>query len=300
MKVTSMESHQSDELTVRRYLLGRLDTSSGTTERLEERILVDSDLAEMVGVIEDEIIEEYLDDALDATDRDAVDQHFLRPRERREKLRLARLVNKSLDSQTTGQAEGEKTLYQGRNMTPSPLVWRPGIRVWAQASACVLLVLALAFAFKEQQDKQIARVQNAQQLATERARSGQLEREVEELRQLKQPSTVFLNLVEPGLLRGQASVTTVQLGSGVKKIHAEIPLRSAPPSSVDVRLENSTGKTIWTKTVLPFRLGADGLLILDVPAENIGPGDYSFVVPQKSGDGIVRFAFRVEKPNKSE
>ncbi len=87
-----MNSSLPDRRVIREYLLGRLDEQEELESNLSEEILFSDELSEMVESIEDEIIEEYLDGALDSADKNAVDEYFLRPPERKEKLRFARLL----------------------------------------------------------------------------------------------------------------------------------------------------------------------------------------------------------------
>jgi hypothetical protein len=311
-----MRTSQSEELALRQYLLGQFNAPTEIAERLEERIFMDRDFAELASVIEDEIIEDYLEGTLNPGERDAVEQHFLRPPERQEKLRLARLVSRSLASSMRNRTSdvAGTTLYQ-ISKAPSSILWRSSIRLWAELAACVLLVLSLTYAFKAHQEIEISRAQNSQQLGIERDRSGQLERQIQDLRHVAQPATVILSLLRPGIQRSAplptqqissgtllgiaAKVPTIQIGSGTQNIHVEIVLQSAPPGLVDVRLENAAGKTIRSTSGIPiFRSKESGVLILDVPAQSIESGDYRFVVTQPGG-GIassLSFSFNVSRP----
>src|SRR5215475_5768152 len=91
-----MGDYRSEDTMIREYLLGRLDNAPEVAERLAERMLTETELSELVDVIEDEIIEEYLEGQLEPADRQAIEKHFLRPPERREKLRLARILHRGL------------------------------------------------------------------------------------------------------------------------------------------------------------------------------------------------------------
>ena len=84
-----MNDHFPAENTIRDYLLGRLDDQADLEQSWSEWILVDDELSETVSVIEDEIIEDYLDGRLDAASKRDVEQHFLRPPARQEKLKIA-------------------------------------------------------------------------------------------------------------------------------------------------------------------------------------------------------------------
>lgn len=290
-----METRQSEELTLRQYLLGRLDAPPEITERLEERILIDKDFAELAGVIEDEIIEDYLDNALDPEDRGAVEKHFLRPPERQEKLRLARLVNRSLENMPANAASATEGVFPVLQVSkpPSP-VWRPSMRMWAELAACLLLAFSLVYAFKAHQELQETRVRSGQQLNAERGRSVQLERQLQDLRKVAEPTTVMLSLLQPGIRRGDDPVPTVQIGSETQLIHLQIALPSSPAGLVDVRLESAAGKRIWTAYGLaPVHADEPAILTLDVPAPGIKPGDYRFVVRQPNRADAVVYTFSV-------
>jgi hypothetical protein len=290
-----METRQSEELTLRQYLLGRLDASAEITERLEERILIDGDFAELAGVIEDEIIEDYLENALDPEDRGAVEKHFLRPPERWEKLRLARIVNRTLESGVRNAKPVDISSRAQHKDSASSWRW-PSMRVWVEIGACALMALTFAYAFKTRREIQVARAQDGQQLAAERGRFIQLERQLQDLRKVAAPTTVMLSLLQPGIRRGDGHIPTLQIGSGTERIHVEIALQSVPAVPVDVRLEDDDGKAIWTASrQFPFRSPGAALLILELPAQGIEPGDHRFVIAQAKGVNVT-YAFSVSKP----
>ena len=87
-----MNSDLPDRGLVREYLLGRLDDKKELEEQLSHDICVNDELSEMVESVEEEIIEDVLDGTLGPADKNAVDGYFLRPPERKEKLRFARLL----------------------------------------------------------------------------------------------------------------------------------------------------------------------------------------------------------------
>lgn len=294
-----MENRQPEELTLRQYLLGRLDPAAETTERLEERILMDNDLAELLGVLEDEIIEDYLEGVLDREEREAVEKHFLRPRERQKKLKLARVINRTLESSVRERSAIDPAAAALQQMSKAFSFgwWSPKKRIWVELAACLLLVLAGTYAFKARREIEAIRSETGRQLAAQRDRSKELERQLQDLRQLTQPATVILTLLHPGVPRGDVPVPTLQLGSGTQRIHVEVAVPAAPPGTVDVRLENTAGTTVWTASRQPlFWSGDSALLILDVPAQGLQAEDYRLVVgPPTGAGGGVAYAFRVSK-----
>src|SRR6516225_677122 len=93
-----MNGSLSTEHAIRQYLLGKLNDQDGLEDSLSLQILTDDELSEIADVIEDEIIEDYLDGTLSATDKKAVEEYFLSPVERKEKLRFAKLLRDHLAS----------------------------------------------------------------------------------------------------------------------------------------------------------------------------------------------------------
>src|SRR5436853_4471042 len=83
---------------IRLYLLGLLDGQTDVEENLSNDIFFNDEMMDIVDSVEDEIIEGYLDGSLDSSDRQAVESYFLRPAERVEKLRFAKLLRRYLDT----------------------------------------------------------------------------------------------------------------------------------------------------------------------------------------------------------
>ncbi|MCU1304986.1 MAG: hypothetical protein JWQ87_5270 [Candidatus Sulfotelmatobacter sp.] len=88
----SMDAH--DKKTVREYLLGYLPEERSTT--IDERLFVSEHFLAMIEQVEDEIIDEYLEESLSAADKLAVEEHFLQPAERRDKLRFAGMLRSQI------------------------------------------------------------------------------------------------------------------------------------------------------------------------------------------------------------
>ena len=96
---------------IREYLLGRLDSDSELVESIDDQILTDPKFSMSVDVVEDEIIEEYLEGSLSSEDKRAVEKLFLRPPERQHKLKTARLISRYFEAQTPKQPAPARSLY---------------------------------------------------------------------------------------------------------------------------------------------------------------------------------------------
>src|SRR6185369_10039721 len=101
---------------IREYLLGRLDSDVELVDSIDEQTLTDPEFSMSVDVIEDEIIEEYLEGSLNLEDKRAVERHFLRPPERQLKLKTARLFSRYLESEprkvATEQSASARNLFK--------------------------------------------------------------------------------------------------------------------------------------------------------------------------------------------
>ncbi|MFN2393311.1 MAG: CHAT domain-containing protein [Pyrinomonadaceae bacterium] len=84
-----MNNSPEDQDSIRKHLLGNL-TDKVKMRRIEEKILLDDQFVEDLSVTEDELMDEYLDDTLTASEREQFLQFFLISPERKEKLRLIR------------------------------------------------------------------------------------------------------------------------------------------------------------------------------------------------------------------
>ncbi len=280
-----MDSHQSDEITIRQYLLNRLDAPPEFLERLDQRMLMDDEFSEMVDIIEDEIIEEYLEGTMEPSDREAVNRHFLRPPQRKEKLRTARLLQRHLE--TAPAAVSTK-------LTPA-VHWWSHSRTWAEAAACVLLIASVTYMAVLQRGSRSEIAQSGRELTKERGNSAALAQELQLERGLRQPSMVMLSLLQPGRRSPGEPAPELAVGVAVRRIHVEIALPGASPAARDIRLEAASGKIIWRQAdEPPYISKGASMLILDIPAAILEPGDYQFVVTRHVGTAeTVLYPFHV-------
>ena len=77
---------------LRLYLLGRLDDR--TAEALEKQFLLQDEIFEELLAAEEDLIEDYLAEALTAEDRGALEKHFLSTPERLDQLRFGRDIRR--------------------------------------------------------------------------------------------------------------------------------------------------------------------------------------------------------------
>lgn len=139
-----MRDISEDKGRVRRYLLGEL--SEAEQQQVEELFLTNPEYGENVLIIENELIEDYLEDALTEAELIGFEQHFLLTPQQIRKLRIAKSLKKYAANQADTRhppADEETSLPRnGQRRTTSWLNWRRPLVVLPIAAA-LLLVLTL-------------------------------------------------------------------------------------------------------------------------------------------------------------
>lgn len=115
---------KSDEKAViRKYLLGNLSDEIKRRE-IEKRSLADDSFDEELSIAEDELIEDYLDEALSADERERFTRFFLLSRQRREKLELIqnlrKYARKSVPQPAVQPSEEKKRFFGWQRLFSSP------------------------------------------------------------------------------------------------------------------------------------------------------------------------------------
>jgi hypothetical protein len=280
---------------IREYLLGRLDSDTELVESIDEKILMDPEFSISVDVIEDEIIEEYLEGSLDPEDRRAVERHFLRPPERQHKLKTARLMSRYLE----GESQKGTTEQPAPKHRPFKVVrvgWAlPSFRTCAEIAASGVFVISILTLLNQRRELDTAIKQAGEQLSQERQRSAASNQQLQNALQSLQPAVAMLNLVRPGLQRGEAQLPEVKVTSGTRLVYVEVALPSAAPGSSRVELQHA-GKMIWSRDgVDAMAVPGGAILRLDIPADVLNQGTSELVV-KPTGDGAISYWFSVLKP----
>jgi RNA polymerase sigma-70 factor, ECF subfamily len=115
-----MTDHEQlrDEQKYRRYLLGQC--SPQESDDVEQAIVVESDVSDLVGVIEDELTEDYVKGDLNDGDRISFERQFLSNPEGRRKIRLSAVLLNRLDvAEKLNARHTEATLASQTQSIPS-------------------------------------------------------------------------------------------------------------------------------------------------------------------------------------
>lgn len=295
-KVMDMENGVTNDDMIREYLLGRLEADSELVERIDEQIFTDPEFSVSLDIIEDEIIEEYLDGSLSPEDAQAVETHFLRPPERQRKLKTARLLNRYF--------EAESRKLKGRRAAPRLLLFQafsggwtlPSFRTCAEIAGSGVLILTIVILWNQRRGLDAAVKQTSQQLAQERQRSAvstqQLQSALNPL-----PSTIaMLNLVRPGLERGASDLQVVKVNSATTAMRVEVALSFRSTGKYHVQLRH-LGTVAWSRDALHATAVTGGaILTLDIPAEVLSQGTYVLEV-MPTGASMISYWFSVLRSN---
>jgi hypothetical protein len=271
-----MNSSFSGETALRKYLLGILGQQD--CEQIEEELLSNEEFAKLIDLIEDEIIDEYVEGSLGIQDRQAVETYFLRPPSRQKKLKFARMLRSQLREETQVQAVPTIVL---------PMPYRRWLWVASGTMAAMLLLTASLGVYtaklRRNLETEMAHNRKSQEdLARERALTALLEIQGEKLRnQIKtisaNPQNNYFTLVLlPILTMGSRdSIPVFTPHPGATRLKIEIPLIDIPEQPYHVSLLGQDGKELWSRaSVSP----TGDQLAFPIPYSKWQTGDYSVVL----------------------
>ena len=264
------------EGTLRRYVRGDLDETLRL--ELEELLLNDPEAFEALGVVEDELMEEYLDGGGSARERKAFEEHFASSPERRRRLSFAR----ALRARATGEAappvvdappEPVERPTAGRR--PSWLEALAGLlrpRQWQPAWAAVAAVLAISLAGNVWQ-------------ASRRA---------------VPPETATVELAAD-LLRAEGTLPRVSVPAGATGVRLLLELSGEDYPRYRAALLDEEGNELWVAPRLQAETARGRTSIaLVVPAALLPRGDYQVklfgITPSGEPEQLSSSPFRVNVP----
>ena len=293
-----MKSNLPDRSLIREYLLGRLDNQKELEEQLSHDIFSNDELSEMVESIEEEIIEDFLDGTLDSADSNAVSTYFLRPPERKEKVRFARLLRNHFEEQhelvetiSDTRPSAYTNVVRESSEYRAPIPWLFHFKTYGQLAALVVLGIGSLIYIS------VLRTNQAHleaQIVQEREHSASLAKEAPIL----QSSLITLTLVSDRSRGDDTQIPHIEIKPSTRRIMVDIALQGHSPGPFDVHLETKAGNgPIWSARLLPLvSSSGDTRLVFDLPAQGMESDVYSFLVSSPlpgSGNG-KHYDFRVE------
>jgi hypothetical protein len=293
-----MKSSLPNRSLIREYLLGRLDNETEIEEHLSNDICSNDELAEMVESIEEEIIEEFLDGTMDSADKDAFNTYFLRPPERKERLRFAKLLRNHFEEHHTlvgaisdTRSSSPTNVAHDSSDYRAPTPWWSHFKTYGQRAALVVLSIGSLLYISALQKKEAGL---ESQLTQEREHSASLVKEAPTFKS----SLIPLTLVTDRSRGDNTQIPHIEIKPSTRRIIVDIALQSHSPGPFDVHLETKAGNgPIWSARLLPLvSSSGDTRLVFDFPAQGMESDVYSFLVSSPlpgSGSG-KHYDFRVE------
>jgi hypothetical protein len=311
------------ETTLRRYILGELPDDARL--EIEQKLVTDPDAFEALGVVEDELTEEYLEHGLSSAERLRFEQSLLQAPHRR------RLVGFFGTLKQRASAFSRTTSPERRRHVAN---WFGGLRwqtAWVAAAAAAVLILSLAGnvwlslrqsaledsigGLQAQREREArGRQQVSQQLGGLAAANRELQGRVEaERRQRAQAETRAAELQRdtPG---ARAPVPTFALTAGLFRSEGVLARIVVPAEAVVVRLRlalvgdgyplyeaalvDSEGDQVWSASKLKAEsAGSAAAVFLVLPTVMLSRGDYqvrlSGMPPGGESEPIATYPFRV-------
>lgn len=295
-----MENRVINDLQIREYLLGRLDDDSELVEQIDERILTDAQFSVIVDVVEDEIMEEYIEGSLCSDELQSVESHFLRPPERQRKLRNARLLSRHLATASPSRESVER-FEPSRRFAPAwILVWkRPHFRTYAEIAAAAVFAVVIAFLIYQRRELGMTLERTNWQMAQERQKEIASNQQVQPRLQILASSTTELHLFDAGLTRGNGQLPTVNVTNTSGTLHIEVAILSdptgkfhSPTGEYQVQLKH-LGQTVWSRDAVDsLSVPGGAVLSIDLPQETLPIGICELVVKQP-GKTALSYSFIV-------
>ncbi len=257
--------------TFRRYLLGL--TPETELADIEERMLRDDDFYQELLIAEDDLVDEYWAEKLSTEELNGFHSNFLVTAERREKLRFSKafrtyLAEAVLPEPATAFAE---PAVAARRKWYQSFLPAPDNRVLAFSTAALVLAAVLTISF----------------LAFRSSRSPSV----------GTPS--FAVTLSPGLTRGGGENPRVSIPADKKVVQFQLEVMDNTSQFYKAELIIEA-KTLMVRNQLSFRSTPNGRTVdLDIPAEELPPGDYRIRLSGISGSGesapVGTFAVRITR-----
>ncbi len=293
-----MKLDESSDFLIRRYLLAAV--SEDEREQVETRLMTDDDFFQQITLVEDELIDQYLDRDLAQADEQRFEEFFLCTPERQQKLRFARALR-----MYAAQAARERSPRVATGL-PSRLrallallnVPRPALAYAFATSLLVLTgggswtairIIGLRNQISSLQAQQLMRDAGASELRSqvevEKARAAEIARQLQWERERgttvrPDATAVQVAMLNPppyhlsaGMQRGQSS-RSLTVPRGAIMVSLELDLAQNPSQSYKAVLLQE-GQEILTRSQLKATESTTAItLMLKLPAADIPGGDY--------------------------
>jgi hypothetical protein len=309
-----MKLDASSDLLIRRYLLSSV--SEEEREQVETRLMTDDDFFQQINLVEDELVEEYLDEELIGADRSRFEDTFLRAPERQHKLRFTKALRV--------HAANAAKVKTSPAHPPKPAWYEPFLGLFtvsrpvlAYSLAAALLMLAGGGALMRIQmsglKEQISGLQAQQQnraveesrlrelAEKEHDRADQIARMLEQEQEKRVPTQFAMAsqpsfTLFPGAQRSAQSSQQIKIAKSASLVDLRLDLPENWKATYRAVL-SSGGEEILSRLNLKAAESAKEITIsFSVPATDLPSGHYEIML-YGTGENEARetYAFRVAR-----
>ncbi|HEY5883780.1 MAG TPA: hypothetical protein VIT88_03795 [Pyrinomonadaceae bacterium] len=268
---------QVNEAMARQYLLGNVDDS--TRERIEELIVVDSEVKQTVLIAEEDLIEEYLEGGLSPTDLKMFRAQYADASPLRSKLEIAEAIQRRAAAESAAK-QTPALRGQGFGSFVSSL-WRRKRPFLIPATALVIVLGIVAIWLIDLNNRR----------AQERQRLDSIERQ---LAQLNSPSELRNN--PPGMLalvvsplNSRSASTPAEVAAESNYTIVELQLFWLQASDYDtyhaVIRRVSSGETYTIPNLHLHKTAGEHFIRLRLQADVLARGQYQITVSSFAKDG---------------
>jgi len=291
-----------DDRLLRQYLLGAL--SDEETERLDEQSVVDDDFADRLRIAEDDLIDAYVSDTLNADCRQRFESHYLASPRRRAKVAFAARLLKAVDAAARAQSARPGDQPIARSTVAARFV------PWAFAAAASLLLvtgvlLARDMRLSREAQAAFARAADAtrraddltHQLADQQTAARAANQASAAARPVQAPSGVALVLIPE--TRGVGPVPIVAIEPESTSVPLDLRVETADAPSYEVSLKDpESNRTVWhDRAERAADAGRSSLVSVRVPAALLNAQHYSLdlfaVRGGRRAEFLATYAFEV-------
>ena len=292
-----------DEAVLRKYLLG--DMSSEEQEEIELWLMSNEDAYCLLEAAEDDLIDDSFAGRLAPRDLDRFQNHFLVAPERQRKLQFSRSFKRAIDT----AAQPVRLEFPSRPGLLDFLRFRPAF-VYATSALIVILLTGNVWSLLKvaELQRELHSVTNQvtelgrdrddlkRQLDESQAAALALQAAIPPPKPSAAPVLLAMNLV-PGITRSSNEIPTITLTSSASRVRFSLALLDDNFTVYRVSLMNVDSREIWTQSKVSPTAARDGkTIVLNVPAEVLSSGDFSFslmgVPDSGTPESIARYYFR--------
>ena len=307
------------------YLLGEL--SEEKQEAIEKRYLDDREMYELLLVVEDDLIDAYVEGTLTESRRANLERHFLNTPDRRARVDFARAWMTFVT-----QESGNRRVMRNR----SPLLVLPRTKSWPAPlpiAAAIILLLGGAWLVSElirlrsrvdQAQIQTAELEQrqrdtARQLEEARRRSEELSAQLQGNGNSKTTlasgeqetvpdqkagdhattASIITFFLRPGLSRGSSRANKLIISEPTQQVAFQLSFNDANYKTYRVVISTVEGRMIFDRSELTARgKGGTNILTFRVPAGTLGNQDYILTLSGSNADGtsegVAEYAFSAQ------